>query len=61
MQKNNSGQKNNLKTIDVWGDGDKTRSFLFIDDCIKGTLNVFNYQNTIYLMLEAMNRFQLIK
>ena len=35
-------KKNNKKTIDVWGDGEQTRSFLYIDDCIKGTLDVFN-------------------
>ena len=35
-------KKNNLKSIDVWGDGEQTRSFLYIDDCIKGTLKVFN-------------------
>ena len=35
-------KKNNLKEIDVWGDGEQTRSFLYIDDCIKGTLDVFN-------------------
>ena len=35
-------KKNNLKSIDVWGDGEQTRSFLYIDDCIKGTLDVFN-------------------
>ena len=35
-------KKNNLKQIDVWGDGEQTRSFLYIDDCIKGTLDVFN-------------------
>lgn len=35
-------KKNNEKTIDVWGDGEQTRSFLYIDDCIKGTLDVFN-------------------
>jgi len=23
--------------IDVWGDGEQTRSFMFIDDCVKGT------------------------
>lgn len=28
--------------IDVWGDGEQTRSFLFIDDCISGTMKVFN-------------------
>jgi len=35
------------KKIDVWGDGEQTRSFLFIDDCIKGTKKIFdsNYSN----------------
>ena len=27
--------------IDVWGDGEQTRSFMFIDDCIKGTKKIF--------------------
>ncbi|MAV82478.1 MAG: NAD-dependent dehydratase [Pelagibacteraceae bacterium] len=35
-------KKNKEKKIDVWGDGEQTRSFLYIDDCIKGTLNVFD-------------------
>ena len=26
-----------LKTIEIWGDGEQTRSFTFIDDCVKGT------------------------
>ena len=34
-------KKNNIKNIDVWGDGEQTRSFLYIEDCIKGTLDVF--------------------
>ncbi len=33
---------NNEKKIFVWGDGEQTRSFLFIDDCIKGTMKIFN-------------------
>ena len=33
---------NKKQSIDVWGDGEQTRSFLFIDDCIRGTLDVFN-------------------
>ena len=33
---------NNFKQIDVWGDGDQTRSFMFIDDCIKGTKKIFD-------------------
>jgi GDP-D-mannose 3',5'-epimerase len=40
-------QLNNKNTIDVWGDGNQTRSFLYIDDCIRGTLDVFksSYSN----------------
>ena len=25
-------------SIEIWGDGEQTRSFMYIDDCIKGTL-----------------------
>ena len=32
---------NKQKKIDVWGDGEQTRSFLYIDDCIEGTEAVF--------------------
>ncbi len=35
-------KKENMKKIDVWGDGKQTRSFLYIDDCIDGMLKVFN-------------------
>ena len=31
----------NSSKIDVWGDGEQTRSFLYIDDCIEGTLRLF--------------------
>ena len=33
---------NNEKSIEVWGDGEQTRSFMFIDDCIFGTKKIFN-------------------
>ncbi len=33
--------KNN-DTIDVWGDGEQTRSFLYIDDCVEATLKLFD-------------------
>ena len=33
---------NKKKDIEVWGDGEQTRSFLYIEDCIEGTLKVFN-------------------
>ena len=28
--------------IEVWGDGKQTRSFLYVDDCIEGSLRLFN-------------------
>lgn len=34
-------KKNNDNKIKVWGDGKQTRSFLYIDDCIEGTLKLF--------------------
>ena len=37
--------KNNLE-IDVWGDGEQTRTFLFINDCIEGTIKLFNSNYT---------------
>jgi len=33
---------NNLKKIEVWGDGEQTRSFMYISDCLEGTKKVFN-------------------
>jgi len=28
-------------TIDVWGDGEQTRTFLYVDECVEGTLRLF--------------------
>ena len=33
--------KKNENKIEVWGDGEQTRTFLYIDDCIEGTLRLF--------------------
>ena len=35
------------KSIDVWGDGNQTRSFMYIDDCIRGTMQVFKSKYNI--------------
>ncbi len=35
-------KENGEKKIDVWGDGEQTRSFMYIDDCIIGTKKLFN-------------------
>ena len=42
-------KKNNENRIEVWGDGKQTRSFLYIDDCIEGTLRLFesNYSEPV--------------
>ena len=29
-------------TIEIWGDGKQTRSFMYIDDCVKGTQDILN-------------------
>ena len=34
-------KKNKKDTIDVWGDGKQTRTFLYIDECVEGTLRLF--------------------
>jgi nucleoside-diphosphate-sugar epimerase len=28
--------------IEIWGDGDQTRSFMFVDDCVEGTLRLMD-------------------
>jgi GDP-D-mannose 3', 5'-epimerase len=33
---------NKKKSIEIWGDGEQTRSFMYIDDCIYGTKKIFN-------------------
>ena len=33
---------NNQNEIEVWGDGEQTRSFMYIDDCLEGTKKFFN-------------------
>ena len=42
-------KKNNEDKIEVWGDGKQTRSFLYIDDCVEGTLRLFesNYSEPV--------------
>ena len=35
-------QKNKKNEIDVWGDGEQTRSFMYIDDCIEGMDRLWN-------------------
>ena len=33
---------NKLDEIEIWGDGEQTRSFMYISDCITGTEKIFN-------------------
>jgi len=33
---------NDTHTIEIWGDGEQTRSFMFIDDAVEGTIRVMD-------------------
>ncbi len=35
-------QRSGSDVIEIWGDGEQTRSFMYIDDCIEGTLRLFD-------------------
>lgn len=37
---------NGQKEIEVWGDGEQTRSYLFVEDCVDATLKLFNSNST---------------
>ena len=54
-------KKDNKNKIEVWGDGKQTRTFLYVDDCIEGTLRLFQLTIQNLLILEVTSRFQLIK
>jgi len=40
------GKMQGKKEIVIWGDGHQTRSFMYIDDCVKGVLDIM-YSNII--------------
>ena len=37
-----SAKLSNKREIEIWGDGHQTRSFMWIDDCVKGTQMIMN-------------------
>jgi GDP-D-mannose 3',5'-epimerase len=39
-------EADNHSEIEIWGDGNQTRSFLFIDECIEGTLGLMRSDHT---------------
>jgi nucleoside-diphosphate-sugar epimerase len=40
-------EANNGSMIEVWGDGQQTRSFLYIDDCVDATIRLMNSDCTV--------------
>lgn len=44
------------ETIEIWGDGKQTRSFLFIDECIEGSLRLMrsNFRGPVNIGSEEM-------
>lgn len=49
-------QANDKDTIEVWGDGLQTRSFLFIDECIEGTIRLLrsNFEGPVNIGSDEM-------
>jgi GDP-D-mannose 3',5'-epimerase len=48
--------------FEMWGDGEQTRSFMFVDDCVEGTLRIMNSDCEVPLNLGteemvSMNEF----
>jgi nucleoside-diphosphate-sugar epimerase len=37
-----AAKNSGIHEINIWGDGEQTRSFMFIDDCIRGTEMIMN-------------------
>ena len=44
------------KEFEMWGDGEQTRSFMFIDDCVEGSMRIMNgdYEKPLNLGTEEM-------
>ena len=42
---------NDGEEIEVWGDGEQTRSFLYIDDCIEATRRLMNSDHTTPIII----------
>jgi GDP-D-mannose 3',5'-epimerase len=40
-----TAKKSGDHRIEIWGDGEQTRSFMYIDDCIHGTMMIANGDN----------------
>eukprot|EP00928_Gymnodinium_smaydae_P070795 TRINITY_DN54562_c0_g1_i1.p1 TRINITY_DN54562_c0_g1~~TRINITY_DN54562_c0_g1_i1.p1 ORF type:complete len:401 (+),score=136.39 TRINITY_DN54562_c0_g1_i1:62-1204(+) len=42
--------------FEVWGDGEQTRSFMYVDDCVEGTIQIMNgdYDKPLNLGTERM-------
>jgi len=55
------------KIVEIWGDGKQSRTFLYIEDCIKGTLKLFmsNYRHPVNIgsdeQVSINNMFKIIK
>ena len=54
-------KKDNKNKIEVWGDGKQTRTFLYVDDCIEGTLRLFKSDYSEPVNIGSSSRFQLSK
>lgn len=52
-------EQKNLKSIYIWGDGEQTRSFMYIEDCIEGIKKIFNSKFRDPLNLGSSEQFSI--
>lgn len=45
-------------SFEVWGDGEQTRSFMFVDDCVEGVIRIMmsDFEKPLNLGTEEMVR-----
>ena len=47
--------------IEIWGNGEQVRSFMYVDDCLDGVLKLIDLISEIQLILEVVKMLQLMR
>ena len=43
----NTAKRDGTDEIEIWGDGEQTRSFMFIDDCVEDYVSDHGFQSIL--------------
>ena len=46
-----------MVVIEMWGDGDQTRSFLYVDECVEGSIRLMRSEWEGPVILDRRNGF----